>query len=78
MTAPEEKVLSILADHGSLSLVEIMSMTDIPDTEVSEVVHKLADQKLVTLSAADTVEDQAVTIQTRGLALASQSRALAS
>lgn len=76
MTPSEEKILAVLADHGSLSGVEIMSMTDIPDDQVSAIIRNLAEQKLVTVSGAESIEDQAVTIQTKGLAIAS--RALAS
>ena len=78
MTPPEEKILSLLADYGSLSGVEIMSLTGIPDEECMTVVKKLADQKLVSISDALNIEDQAVTIQTKGVALASQLRSVAS
>jgi hypothetical protein len=70
---PEEKVLSVLADHGSLSGLEIMSLTDVPDADVQSIVAKLAGQKMVRLSGSNgRFEDRAITIQSPGLTVASR------
>jgi DNA-binding IclR family transcriptional regulator len=59
-------ILGILAQKKALSLVELMSFVDIPDGEVSAVVHDLEHQNLVKVTGAGTL-DEIIAIREQGL-----------
>jgi hypothetical protein len=59
-------ILDLLAQRQAMSLVEIMSVVDIPDNEIQAVVGELEKNNLVKVSQGDTL-DRIVTIRDEGL-----------
>ncbi len=65
-----DKVLKTLARKGAMSLLELMSVVDVPDSEIESIVKELQKDNLVKLSKNGTDEDamdEIVTIREQGL-----------
>ena len=65
METKHEKVLQTLAHSKALSMVELMSLVDVPDGDVENIVKELEQQKLVSVSGDQL--DRIVTIRSEGL-----------
>jgi len=57
--------LQTLAHSKALSMVELMSLVDVPDGDVENIVKELEQQKLVSVSGDQL--DRIVTIRSEGL-----------
>ena len=64
-----KQVLRTIADHGSVSLYELMSLTDVPDAEVRQIVYVLKQEDLVRIKDTGT-PDAMITIREKALAVA--------
>jgi transcription initiation factor IIE alpha subunit len=60
------KVYGTITKHGSLTLYELMSLTAVPDAEVSEVIDYLKAQNLVRVRDTGT-PDSVITVREKVL-----------
>lgn len=61
-------VLDTLARNKAVSLLELMSMLDLPDTEIEQIVNSLQSRNLVKVSGSGA--DKIITIREQGLRVA--------
>jgi DNA-binding IclR family transcriptional regulator len=59
-------ILDLLARHKAMSLVELMSVVEMPDSEVRHIVENLESKNLVRVSQRGTL-DEIVAIREQGL-----------
>ena len=68
MASPYENiVLQQLAKSKAASLIELMSLVDVPDDEIEDVVTTLERQNLVSISSSSDRLNRIVTIRNQGL-----------
>ncbi len=66
-TNSENLVLQQLAKSKAASLIELMSLVDVPDDEIEGVVTNLENQNLVSISGSGDRLNRIVTIRNQGL-----------
>lgn len=66
-TDSENLVLQQLAKSKAASLIELMSLVDVPDDEIEGVVTTLEQKNLVSISGSSDRLNRIVTIRNQGL-----------
>ena len=66
-TDSENLVLQQLAKSKAASLIELMSLVDVPDDEIEDVVTTLEQKNFVSISGSSDRLNRIVTIRNQGL-----------